>query len=101
MVGGSNVRETVSAAGTQLRVGGLSTTLQPAQIFFKPVGDDFHHGLLGMDLLSQARKIRIDFASMTLECRRKRLHRRLHWRAYRKCPAFGSRLKNRQQEERQ
>ncbi len=67
MVGGSNDRETIALAEIHLRVGGLKTTLRPAQVFSKPVGDDFHHGLLGTDILSQARKVRIDFVSMTLE----------------------------------
>jgi len=67
MVGGSNQRETIALPEVQLRVGGLDTILRPAQVFFKPVGDAFHHGLLGMDMLSQAREVRIDFVSMTLE----------------------------------
>jgi hypothetical protein len=67
MVGGSNERESVILPEIQLRIGGLKMALRPAQVFFKPVGDDFHHGLLGMDVLSQAREVRIDFVSMTLE----------------------------------
>jgi hypothetical protein len=67
MVGGSNVRETITLPEIQLRVGGLKTTLRPAQVFSKPVGDDFHHCLLGLDVLSQAREVRIDFRSMTLQ----------------------------------
>jgi hypothetical protein len=67
MVGGSNEKETVELPQMQLRAGGLNTTLRPAEVFFKPVGDDFHHGLLGMDVLSQAREVRIDFVSMRLD----------------------------------
>jgi len=67
MVGGSNVRETITLPEIQLRVGGLNTTLRPAQVFSKPVGDDFHHCLLGLDVLSQAREVRIDVRSMTLQ----------------------------------
>jgi Aspartyl protease len=67
LVGGSNERETIALPEIQLLVGGLNTTLRPAQVFSKPVGDDFHHGLLGMDMLSQAREVSIDFRSMMLE----------------------------------
>jgi hypothetical protein len=62
-VGGANERATIVLPEIPLRIGGLNTTLRPAQIFSKPVGDDFHHGLIGMDLLSQAREVRIDFVS--------------------------------------
>jgi hypothetical protein len=65
-VGGANVRETTVLPEIALRVGGLDTKLRPAEIFSPPVGDRFHHGLLGMDVLSQAREVRIDFRSMTL-----------------------------------
>jgi predicted aspartyl protease len=66
-VGGSNEREVIVLPKIQLRVGGLDATLRSAPVFSKPVGDDFHHGLLGMDLLSQAREVRIDFRSMALQ----------------------------------
>jgi hypothetical protein len=35
-------------------------------VFSKPVGDSRHHGLLGMDVLSQADNVTINFQSMTL-----------------------------------
>ena len=66
-IGGSVEREATVLPDLQLQVGGLETTLRPAAIFAKPVGDDFHHGLLGMDVLSQAQEVRIDFRSMTLQ----------------------------------
>jgi hypothetical protein len=66
-IGGSVERQATVLPEVQLQVGGLETTLRPAAIFAKPVGDDFHHGLLGMDLLSQAQEVRIDFRSMTLQ----------------------------------
>src|SRR5262245_55082975 len=66
-VGGSRESEATVLPEIQLRIGGFDTTLRPAPVFSKPVGDDFHHGLLGMDLLSQAREVRVDFRSMTLE----------------------------------
>ena len=65
-VGGTSVREMTVLPEVDLRVGGLDTKLKPAEIFSTPVGDRFHHGLLGMDVLSQAGEVRIDFRSMTL-----------------------------------
>jgi hypothetical protein len=65
-VGGANERTTMSLPEVTLLVGGLKTTLRPAQVFSKPVGDDFHHGLLGMDVLSQAGEIQTDFSAMTV-----------------------------------
>ncbi len=66
-IAGSNERETAELPEIRLRVGGLETSLRPARVFSKPVGDDFHHGLLGLDVLSQAREVHIDFRSMTLK----------------------------------
>jgi predicted aspartyl protease len=66
-IGGSQEREATVIPEVQLRIGGFETTLRPAPVFAEPVGDDFHHGLLGMDLLSRAREVRIDFRSMTLQ----------------------------------
>jgi hypothetical protein len=65
--GGSNVRETVRLPELLLQVGGLETRLRPARIYAKPTGDETHHGLLGMDVLSQAREVRIDFSRMRLD----------------------------------
>ena len=65
--GGSNEREVTELPEVQFRVGGFNTTLRPAYVFSKPVGDDFHHGHLGLDVLSQPREVRIDFASMVLQ----------------------------------
>lgn len=65
-VTGSHEWETTVLPELRLRVGGLDTSLRSVAVFRKPVGDDFHHGLLGMDVLSQAREVRIDFQSMTL-----------------------------------
>jgi hypothetical protein len=66
-VGGANLRDTVMLPEVTLRLGGLDATLQPAQVFSKPVGDDYHHCLLGLDVLSQAREVWIDFRSMSLQ----------------------------------
>lgn len=66
-VGGSNEREVVILSQIQLRVGGLETALKDVPVFSKPVGDDFHYGLLGIDVISQAHEVRVDFRSMTLQ----------------------------------
>ena len=65
--GGSNEREVTELPEIQFRVGGYDVTLRPARVFSKPVGDDFHYGHLGLDVLSQPRGVRLDFASMMLQ----------------------------------
>jgi hypothetical protein len=65
-VGGSKEREVIALPELRLVVGGLDTVLKPAQVFSRPVGDDSLYGLLGMDVLSQAREVRVDFRSMTI-----------------------------------
>ena len=41
--------------------------LRPARVFPKLVGNDFRYGHLGVDVLSRAREVRINFEAMTLE----------------------------------
>jgi hypothetical protein len=65
-MGGSKERYIVSLPELQLQVGGFDTVLKPAQVFSKPVGNDSRYGLLGMDLLTQARAVKVDFRSMTV-----------------------------------
>jgi hypothetical protein len=67
MVGGSNERETVMLPELLLRIGGVDTSLRPTQVHPEPIGDDPHHGLLGMDMLSNAREVRIDPITMKLD----------------------------------
>jgi tetratricopeptide (TPR) repeat protein len=66
-MGGSQVRNIVSLPELQLQVGGFDTVLKPAEVFSKPVGNDSRYGLLGMDLLTQARKVKVDFRSMMVQ----------------------------------
>ena len=66
-MGGSQQRDIVSLPELQLHVGGFDTVLKPAEVFSKPVGNDSRYGLLGMDLLTQARKVEVDFRSMTVQ----------------------------------
>lgn len=66
-IGGSTEREVIRLPELRLRVGGFDVLLESPPILSKPVGDDFHHGLLGMDALSQAREVRINFQAMTVQ----------------------------------
>lgn len=66
-MGGAQERDIVSLPELQLQVGGFDTLLKPAQVFSKPVGNDSRYGLLGMDLLTQAREVKVDFRSMTIQ----------------------------------
>jgi hypothetical protein len=53
----------------RLRIGGFDALLQRANIFSKPVGNDFQHGNLGVDVLSQAAEVAIDLDAMSLGLR--------------------------------
>lgn len=68
-IGGSSEREIVTVPELRVRVGGFSGVIQPANIFSKPVGNDLHHGNLGMDVLSQPFEVSIDFQAMSLVAR--------------------------------
>jgi hypothetical protein len=68
-IGGANDRETIVVPDVRLTVGRKETLLPQANVFSKPVGDSHYHGLLGMDVLSQATEVTIDFRSMTLVLR--------------------------------
>jgi predicted aspartyl protease len=68
-IGSSGYREVVRIPRLGLRIGGLEVTLRPANVFSRPVGNEHHHGLLGMDLLDQAREVTIDFRSMSVGLR--------------------------------
>jgi len=65
-IGGSKEREVVVLPELRLRVGGRETILRPANVFSRPVGNEYQHGLLGTDLLSQADEVSIDFQSMSV-----------------------------------
>ena len=68
-IGGANDRDTTVLPDVRLTVGRKETVLPQANVFSKPVGDSRFHGLLGMDVLSQATEVTIDFRSMTLMLR--------------------------------
>jgi Aspartyl protease len=68
-IGGATDRDIIVIPGMHLKVGGKDTTLPEGKLFSRPVGDDRFHGLLGMDVLTQAAEVTIDFRSMTLTLR--------------------------------
>ena len=68
-IGGSAEREIIVLPELRLRVGGLDTRLEPAHVFSPPIGNDVHHGNLGVDLLSQSAEVVIDFERMSLTLR--------------------------------
>jgi predicted aspartyl protease len=68
-IGGSNVRDVTILPELRLEIGGLDTVLRSAAVFSKPVGNDFYHGNLGMDLLGRADEVAIDFRSMSIALR--------------------------------
>ena len=52
-----------------LRIGDFETTLRPANVFAAPVGNGVSHGNLGMDFLSRASEVTLDFRPMILSIR--------------------------------
>ena len=68
-IGGSEEHDVTVLAEAQLRIGDFDAALRPANVFSAPVGDGRSHGNLGMDLLSQASEVTVDFRSMTLGLR--------------------------------
>lgn len=68
-IGGATDRDIILIPGIRLKIGGKDTNLGEGKLFSRPVGDDRFHGLLGMDILSQAADVTIDFRSMTLTLR--------------------------------
>jgi Aspartyl protease len=68
-IGGARDEPIVALPALPLTLGGFSTTLKPADVFLKPIGDEFHHGNVGMEVLSRASAVTIDFRAMRLVVR--------------------------------
>jgi hypothetical protein len=68
-IGGSAEQQVVAIPELRLRVGGFDGVLQPANVFASPIGNDRQHGNLGLDVLSQAAGVLIDFAAMSVTVR--------------------------------
>ena len=65
-VGGTLDLDSIILPELSLRIAGFGATLRPADLLQNDVGSEWHYGNLGLDLLSQARVITLDFRSMTL-----------------------------------
>lgn len=65
-VGGEFNLDSVVLPDLKLRVGGLETTLHSAQVLKTNIGSQWHYGNLGLDVLSQANTVTLDFRAMTL-----------------------------------
>jgi predicted aspartyl protease len=67
-VGGSKDVEAMTLPEVLLRVGGFNATLGPAHVLLQPTTPDNHwyYARLGRDLLSQARRVTLDFKVMSL-----------------------------------
>jgi len=68
-IGGSTDHQVVIIPELQLRLGSFASLLRPGTLFSAPVGDDFHHGNMGTDLLSQAADVTVDFKRMSVTLR--------------------------------
>jgi len=68
-IGGSTEQQIVAIPELRLRVGGLDGVLRPANVFSPPIGNDLQHGNLGLDVLSQAAEVMIDFQAMSVTIR--------------------------------
>jgi hypothetical protein len=68
-IGGSTEQQIVAIPELRLRVGGLDGVLRPANLFSPPIGNDLQHGNLGLDVLSQAAEVMIDFQAMLVTVR--------------------------------
>lgn len=66
-IGGSRELDVILLPAMPLIVGGMNVLLPHPAVFSKPVGDNLHDGLLGMDVFGQVKRVRIDFRSMTLK----------------------------------
>jgi hypothetical protein len=68
-IGSSKQIDPVVLPELELRVAGFPTTLRAAHILFDGSAGGCHYGTLGMDLMKQERRTRIDFEAMTLTMR--------------------------------
>ncbi len=68
-IGGTTAEEIAAIPELALRVGSGERVLRPANLFGPTVGDDFNHGLLGMDLIGQSTAVTLDFRSMRISLR--------------------------------
>jgi hypothetical protein len=68
-IGGARDQQTVVLPELRLRLGGFEVDLKPANVFTEPVGDDVHHGNLGIDVFRKASAVTLDFRRMAVVIR--------------------------------
>ena len=68
-IGGATDRDIIVIPGMELKVGGRDRTLPEGKALLETPRDNCFHGLLGMDVLSQATEDTIDFQSRTVTLR--------------------------------
>ena len=68
-IGGAKPQDIVVLPEAHLAIGTFDAVLRPAEVFGQSVGDDVHHGNLGMSVLGQAKAVTIDLRAMLLTLR--------------------------------
>jgi predicted aspartyl protease len=68
-IGGAKRQDIVVLPEAHLAIGTFDAVLRPAEVFGPSVGDDVHHGNMGMSMLGQAKAVTIDLRAMLLTLR--------------------------------
>jgi hypothetical protein len=68
-IGSSRNINSIVLSELELRVGGFPAVLRPVHILMDGPAEGCHYGSLGMDLMKQGKRTRIDFESMTITMR--------------------------------
>jgi hypothetical protein len=68
-IGGATDQQIVEIPELHFQIAAFDGVLRPANVFAAPIGNDFQHGNLGMDVLGQAREVILDFRAMSLAIR--------------------------------
>ena len=68
-ISGSVSLNILAISELRFSLGGFQAVLRPANLFPTGIGNDFQHGILGMDVWSQASDVTLDFKSMLLIAR--------------------------------
>jgi predicted aspartyl protease len=68
-IGGAKQQDVVVLPEAHLAIGAFDAVLRPTEVFGQSVGDDVHHGNMGMSVLGQAKAVTIDLRAMLLTLR--------------------------------
>ncbi|HEY3744182.1 MAG TPA: retropepsin-like aspartic protease [Bryobacteraceae bacterium] len=66
---GTQVWERLEPGDLRVEAGGFTVALDPARGVSRPPGNDWQHGLLGVDTITAAREVTLDFRNMTATLR--------------------------------